>query len=106
MTERRHLHVGQIREILERAIRNLGMDGHVTMAGELSDVLAEVCPDCPGCREIHESYPILRHDHSPQCRLRGKCAMCGTGEVPMYAFHGTICGECYHGDDVKNEGNP
>jgi len=97
MTERRHLHTGQIRDILERAIKKVhGLSSGLTR--DLEDVLAEVAPDCPGCREIHESYPIIRHEHSPCCRLRGKCATCETGEVPKLSPVGTICATCY-GDD-------
>jgi len=98
MTERRHLHTGQIREILQQVIRVLALERYTTLASEVGDVLAAVAPDCPGCHAIHESYPQMLHYHSPCCRLRGKCATCDTGEVPKLSPVGTICATCY-GDD-------
>mgnify|MGYP001581131056 CR=1 FL=1 len=117
MTEkqRRHLHIGQIRAILERAIATLADDSlHAELADDVHDVLANVCPDCPGCKAIHESYPTMHHFHHPGCPDKDKCAMCGdrmetepSEEEKYFRIYwgcqvGGICGKCYDGRDVKN----
>lgn len=108
MTSRRHLHVGQIREILERVLGVIvcdpgpvkGRDYYGELAKDLEDVLANVAPDCLGCRKFHESYPTMRHFHHPGCPDKRNCAMCGntmTWEPSVNYGHevGLICETCY-----------
>jgi hypothetical protein len=58
--------------------------------------------DCPECKKVHETLPIVRSYHSPCCTRFGKCAECGT-EIASggRAFEvGELCTKCYFGDAV------
>jgi len=101
----------QCRAVFEQAARNLAIDGNTTLAREVYDAIAEIFPHCPGCEEIHGSYPTMRCFHHPNCPDRRKCAACGkdiaigmeaeilTEEEQRLRLHygwqvGGICGEC------------
>lgn len=90
------------RNLLERVMRHLIRIGQDAEANDLAKVIAVVSPDCPGCRAVHETFPRIRHFHSPICKDQGVCARpeCQKTLIDVGTAHdvGLICGKCYGGD--------